>query len=165
MTLLISALVLTWGTVPPGVQHAHTGGNDSSHQHGDRHDEPSHASHCHGSNGSHDERAIVSGVSLLSDFVVHLHLQWLGIEFSMPVSERPDDGRDDPDIVPTAIVGSANRTLPAVPSFGRLLSVVIGMPSHDVVQDLALLSRGPDFTGSIPLCDSARFERSGVLLA
>ena len=165
MTLLISALVLTWGTVPPGVQHAHTGGNDSSHQHSDRQDEPSHATHCHGSNGSHDERGIVSGVSLLSDFVVHLHVQWLGIDFSMPVSGDPDDGRDDPDMVPAAIVCSANRTLPAVPSFGRLLSAVIGIPSHDVVQSPALLSRGPNFTGSIPLCDSARFERSGVLLA
>ena len=36
---------------------------------------------------------------MLSDFVVHLHVQWLGIEFSMPVSGDPDDGRDDPDMV------------------------------------------------------------------
>ena len=168
LSILLSALVLAWGMVPTGIQHAHVGGRDSTHRHDCRNEVAHHASHDHDSHGGHHEHATVSDVSLLSDFVVHLHWLFLGVEFSTPVPEAPADGDDDRDTVPAAIIRVTSEIVPAAqagPSFGRVLLAVIRTPGVGVVADLTQAPRPPNFTTSIPLCDSARLERSGVLLA
>jgi len=86
----------------------------------------------------------------------------------MPVPEEPADGDDDGDTIPPAIVRVIDEIVPATqagPSVGRVLLAVICTPSVDGVPDLTPVPRSPNLTTSIPLCDSARLERSGVLLA
>ncbi len=164
-SLLLSALVLSWGGVPSGVRHAHEGGGDSTHQHDDFHDA---AHHDHDCDGTYREHRNVSDVSLLADFVLHLHCQFLGMEFSMPASEEPGDNDDGEGTAVPAIVRAMNEeglTTQAGLSFIRVLAAVTGTPNADVVLNLESAARPPNLVTSIPLCDSARLERSGVLLA
>ncbi len=168
MNLLLSALVLAWGIVPPGVQHTHSVGSDTHHQHDDCQEVAHHTSHNHDSDDEHHEHGPVPEASLLTDFVVHVHWQFLGMEFSMPVPEEPVEGNDDGDTVPPAIVRVMSEVVPATqagPSVGRLFLAAICTPSADVVWSLEPIPRPPNLVTSIPLCDSARLERSGVLLA
>jgi hypothetical protein len=168
LNLLLSALVLAWGILPPGVQHAHAGGSDATHRHDDCHEVAHHASHNYESDYEHHDHATISDVSLLVDYVLHLHWQFLGVEFSMPVPEEPADGNDDEGTVPPAIVRVMNEqvlTTQAGPSFGRVLLVGIYTPSADLVRNSEPVPCPPNLVTSIPLCDSARLERSRVLLA
>ncbi len=167
LSLSLSALVLAWGSALPGVWHAHPGGRDSTHRHDQGRELAHYGSHNHDSGGDYRACAIVPDVSLLADFVAHLHWQWLGIDFSVPIQDEPSDGSHG-DTVPPAIVRAINEIVPAIqtaPSFGRVLLAVVGAPSADVVSNLTPILRPPNLITSIPLCDAARFERSGVLLA
>ena len=168
LSLLLSALVLSWGVVPPGVQHAHAGGDDATHRHGECHETAHHGSHDHDCDGEHREHRNVPDVSLLADFVLHLHCQFLGMEFSMPAPGEPNNNDDGEGTVPAAVVRVMNEkglTTQAGPSFGRVLLPVTCTPNADVVRNSEPEPRPPNLVTSIPLCDSARLERSGVLLA
>ena len=84
----------------------------------------------------------------------------------MPASkEQADDEGTDPP----AIVRVINEIVPATTQadrlLGRVLLTVIRTPSPDVVCHPTPVPHPPDLITSIPLCDSARLERSGVLLA
>ena len=166
MNLLLSALVLAWGFVPPGFEHAHAGGGDSDHQHDECREVAHHDSHDHDTDDGHHEHATETDVTLLVDHVLHLHWRLLGVELSVPVSVEPADG-DDEDTVPPPVVRVTNEIVPATqagPLFGRVLLVASCAPSADVVRNLEPIPRPPNLVTSIPLCDSARLERSGVLL-
>ena len=166
LNLFLSALVLAWGTAPPASQHAHVGGKDPTHQHDGCQEVAHHGLHDHDSDGQHHQRAVVPDVSLVSDFVAHVHLRWLGMEFSLPLPDESADG-DDEGTVPPAIVRVMDEIVPATqagPSFGRPPLTVISAHGVDLVPNLTPIPR-PRQTASIPLCDSARLERSGVLLA
>ncbi len=167
MNLLLSALVLAWGFVLPGFEHAHVGGGDSDHQHGECHDVAHHGSHHHDSDDEHHKHVAEPDATGLVDYVLHAHWQLLGVEFSMPVPTEPADGNDEGPIPPT-IVRVMNEIVPATqagPAFGRVLLAAVCAPSADVVRDLEPIPRPPNLVTSIPLCDSARRERSGVLLS
>ena len=87
----------------------------------------------------------------------------------MPLPEEPADDTDGASTSVPAIVRVMNEneivpTTQAGPSFGRVLSAAIRAPSADVVRSLEPIARPPNLITSIPLCDSARLERSGVLL-
>ena len=167
LNLLLSALVLAWGIVPPGVLHTHAGGDDSTHRYSNAHEVACHDSHDHDSDDEHHDHATLPDVSLLADSVVHLHWQFLGIEFSMPVPEQTAEGDDDRGTLPSALAPVMNEAVPAIQlgsSLGRVFLGAVCAPSTDVVRDLEPVPRPPNLVTSIPLCDSARFERSGVLL-
>ena len=171
VNLLLSALVLAWGIAPPGMQHAHSGGNDNTHRH-DTHQQDAHRNDaCRetAAHTSHDhERETVWDFSLPADFVLHLHWQLLGVEFSIPAPEEPADNDDDRNTIPAAVVRVMNEVVPtaqAGPSFGRVLSADTCISSADLVSSLQPVPRWANQITSLPLCDSARFERSGVLLA
>ncbi len=86
----------------------------------------------------------------------------------MPAPEDPSDNGDDDGAVPPAIVRAMSDDIVATPtgaSNGRLFLGAIDTPSADVVWDSEPIARPPNLSSSIPLCDSARLERSGVLLA
>ena len=165
VSLLLSAFVLACGITPPLVQHAHTGGDDTTHRHGDCHELAHSGRHEH--DGGHHGHATATDVSLLADCVAHLHWRFFGVEFSMPTPDEPTDN-DDQSTVPPAIVRATNEegvTARSGPSFDRVPMVGVYGPSADVVRDSEPAARPPNRGTSIPLCDSARLERSGVLLA
>lgn len=167
ISLLLSALVLAWGIVPLGIQHAHEGGSDATHRHESGH-EVAHHRHDHDADDEHHEHANQPKVSLSVDSVAHFHWQLLGIVFSMPVPEQPTDCSDGEDTFPPAVVRVMNeivRATHAGPSFMRMLQAAICAPSADAFWRLEPIPRRLNLVASVPLCDSARFERSGVLLA
>jgi hypothetical protein len=85
----------------------------------------------------------------------------------MPVPEEPADGNDDDGGISREVVRVTSEILPATqagPSFGRVLLTAIRTASADVLGSLEPIPRPPNLTTSIPLCDAARRERSGVLL-
>ena len=167
-TLLLSALVLAWGIVPPGVEHSHAGGSDATHRHENHHEVVHQGSHDHDSDDELCESEILPQVPLLADSVRHLHWRFLGMKFSMPAPGQPADRGDDDSNVPPAILRVAYEGVPAVhtgPSFARMLLWGICAPSADVVRSLQPIPQPPNLITSMPLCDSARLERSGVLLA
>jgi hypothetical protein len=91
----------------------------------------------------------------------------LGVEFSVPLPETPVEGEREEN-VPPLVVRVTNEIVPptqAGPSIDRVLLVGHCAPSAVVVRDLEPIPRSRDLATSIPLCDSARLERSGVLLA
>ena len=178
MNLLLSAMVLAWGIVLPGVQHVHAGGSDPAHGHDDCHEVVDYNSHNHDSGDheagdhetdvEHHEHSTALDVSLLVDYVLHLHWELLGVEFSMPMPEAPVESDDNGNTAPPAIVrviGDIVPATPSSPSLGRVLLAAICTPSADVVWSLEPIPCPRNLVTSIPLCDSARFERSGVLLA
>jgi hypothetical protein len=174
INLMLSALVLTWGFVPPGFAHAHSGGGDSDHRHDTRRDvthgdahHHNHDAHHHDSDGEHHEHASEFDFTVLEDSVLHFHWQLLGVEFSVPFRESPVED-DRPETAPPVVVRVMNEVVSptqAGPSFDRVHLVGNCAPGTDIVRNLDPIPRSQNLATSIPLCDSARLERSGVLLA
>lgn len=167
MSLLLSGLVAVWGIVLSGVQHTHVGGTDPTHRHDKCHEVVRHDSHSHESDEGHHKYATDADLSLSADDVLHLHWQLLGVEFSMPVSDEPTDGDGEGSAVPVVVrvMNEEGMTTQAGPSFGRVLAAAACVPNVDLVRGSESEPRPPNLVTSIPLCDSARLERSGVLLA
>ena len=167
-SLLLSALVLAWGIVPPGVEHSHAGGSDATHGHEHHHEVAHHGSHDHDFSDQHCESEPLPQVSLLADSVRHLHWRFLGMKFSMPAPGQPTDNGDDQGDLPPAIVCGVDEGVLAMhtgPAFARTLLFGICEPSIDVVCGMRPIPPSPNLVTTMPLCDSARLERSGVLLA
>lgn len=98
--------------------------------------------------------------------IAHVHLSLFGFEFSPPPSNEPDERDDDFDSL--AFFRVENDA--AILSFGylpdaQLLLHGLSMPRKQL-SDAAILNkpRPCPQTPFVRLCDSARFERSGVLL-
>jgi hypothetical protein len=166
--LLLSALVLAWGIVPPAVCHGHEGGEDTTH----RHNTVAHQGHdCGNRVHSIDADSQPAGAEgspvVLRSLVVHLHWSLWGVDFSVPVSEddQPDNEGNAAEPVIVRLVDSVPTPVTENNGFTSIDPVTVWQFGLDsaVVQtsSLPLSSR----TQSAPLCDRARHERSGVLLA
>lgn len=167
MTLLLSAAMLLGGLMPPAVQHAHADG-DQSHSHqtacsaAGQHEHPH--SHPHNHAPGHAQSDVVQGQTL------HRHVSLFGLDLFMPVRDHqdlPNNGSDAGDdaavtlvrLVETAVVlASAPAGERQFFSFPSLATVATG--SATILRP----QRGRDTICSLPLCDSARGERSGVQL-
>jgi len=164
----VSASVLAWVIIPPSIRHAHHGGSDRDHCHHAvaKHDPQLGHHHGHEESDHRQEIADIAAPVALDDFVVHLHWSLFGLDFCMPT---PQEGERDEDRgacglalvrliddLPAVIPGGRHcQGVPLVvpPEPGPRLVVVQISPSHP-----------PNVIACIPLCDSARPERSGVLL-
>jgi hypothetical protein len=174
---LLSALLIATTTMPPGVCHAHAQG-DVPHRHdraaaGHRH---MHGQHIHSHPHRHD--SLDGGVAVdfnrdrdardVAPVLAHMHLSWLGFEFTLPASSIPDDSdpnrggsapcfvrplgddvaeiRLQTDANQMTLVGAADVLLAAKPVC--LIAPHAFKPAHCTL-----------------LCDTARHERSGVQLS
>jgi len=189
MTILLSGAVLASSVLPPAVCHAHSEGDrshshkqdleqpdsdehDHGHGHGHQHDGAAvshHDEHRHHEPSEHeDERA--SGIEPASP---HLHFSIAGFDFSLPLPS--DDGSDGP-LSPTGDNAGCFGIL-------RLTDDTITVPRVDSSKVVELSAPAPLAIDSLVdvgeqtarwrcvrtidrtlLCDSARCERSGVLL-
>ena len=156
--LVLGAAVLLSSMIPPGVCHAHAEG-DRPH----RHDHAHHHCDGHGDHArevSHDnhERAV-------SESVPHIHINVFGFELTLPSSDR--EGQKGPHVVTELVlIASNNPAIVRAPAeWLRSVSILspplphVPCPASDESSRLAVFS----VDSSIPLCDSARRERSGVL--
>jgi len=177
----LAAVVLTWGMIPPGFEHSHAGGEDQSHCHNartevasdDAHHHHHHHSHKHGHgpDGNHHHGdvehnpPVASTVTFPTSDVAHLHFRLFGFDFSMPLSETTDEGEEN--TFPPTIVRAAKEYVPTVPPGPslKLFDVATLLPLANTLGGPEPVPRPPNLVASLPLCDSARLERTGVLRA
>jgi len=170
LKLLLAAAVLAWTTVPPAIVHSHNDGDDPAHRHqvrGPHHD------YCHGHDSSdaadhaHARPAALDCVESKT-LATHCHWQWLGFWFALPISGERGDGEENRDLAKVAIVDLADGDGLASAT-GSALAQAVCQPSPAAPPGFLPSASTPQgsqrSTSSTPLCDSARLERSGVLLA
>lgn len=183
MAILLSGAVLTSSVLPPAVCHAHAEGGEQ-HSHRRDHQEPTSNKHthhhhvtAHSDHDEHDHRQPAEESSLnpagIELAVAHLHFSVAGLNFSLPLPTG-----DDPD-TPLA----PNRDDAGNFQFVRLTDDAVTVSRVDLSAAVDLSARAPLLADSSVdtsaqaacwrcfrnadrafLCNSARCERSGVLL-
>ena len=181
---LLSALLIATTTMPPGVCHSHAQG-DVPHRHdrtsaGHRHihgvAHHGHARpHWHDSLG-HDSLRHGAAVDFERDrdardaapLRAHMHLSWLGFEFTLPASSIPDDsdpnrGGSTPCFVRPLGDAVADIRLQTGANQMTLDGSADVLSTAEPVCLVAPYASKPACGPS--LCDTARHERSGVQLS
>jgi len=168
----LSAAVLVWSLVPPAVQHSHAGGDDRAHAH-DRADLGLEAANVHHHVHQADERAHAhsesSAAIVAGGEATHLHFEWLGFRLTLPVDGSSGDESGEPSD-PELLFVRVGRTSLDQSHLGTGLDK---SPTHLELDAVPTAIAAVRFTvtssrlplTSHPLCDRARHERSGVLLA
>ncbi len=159
---LIAAIVLVGSVTPPGVRHSHADG-ERPHDHSHRHDHHGHVHHWHGHTHSHHFSDHQDSSEPAS---AHVHFWVFGWIVTIPSSSAPGDSEgDDSDctkLIYLVQTDQANRQHNQVWD-KCLLDSQTAVTEYDAARLQTLPVRSPPVK-TPPLCDSARFERSGVLL-
>jgi hypothetical protein len=181
IALLLAALTLALGLLPPALGHAHDLGDrphrhdlDHHHDHDRAHHDHRHASpdhddaHDDGQAGPH-RASSPTGPAIGRLATAHLHIDLGAFGLTIPTPSEPPDGPGRPTPDDPAIGAADDETIPArieaspftVPWPGSL--VVARVDAAPPVLPSVLRFAAARGT-SPPLCDAARHERSGVLL-
>jgi len=158
--------MLAWTTMPPAIVHSHVAGDDPVHRHDSHathhHHHDGHG-HSHGDGHTHGEPTVAHSVTS-GAYAKHCHWPWLGLWLTLPLPEQPDDREDDHEAAKVAIVDLMDGD--------ALVGVSVmtcvhpeGLASIAAIAPTVTAPLRPQrSSSSTPLCDSARLERSGVLL-
>lgn len=177
LTILLALTVLTGSVTPPAYAHSHPSG-DRPHGHGDGkehvdHDH-SHSHHHHHGTGHHHHHHQV-GQSQTSessqsfgDSDRHWHISLVFFDLTLPTLPMPNGESGEDGKQPAVVARLVDLSRIALIQFdSSLWSAAIDAAAVDsteaVVANLARIRRHSPPT-RILLCDSARRERSGVLL-
>lgn len=175
VTLLLIVVMAIPVLSPPRLRHRHADGNESHRhdataaaRHGHSHSHGSIHTHCHGNDSkaaSHSHNA--AEISTAAPAVEHDHVFWFGFEISLP---RPASERSD-STQPVSCVDQwvpliSDVRLPDPAENGSNISAV------DHLMPAALTPHSLNRSKIRPLnqpaekwlCDTARRERSGVLV-
>ena len=168
VTLLLIAVMAMPAVSSPALRHSHADG-DKSHQHGVASAERHGHSHTHGhanatkAKHSHDDRVSHSPQSPIE----HLHVFWFGFQTSMPLS-APDQSESPRPMASTEqwVPLISEISLPdAVQDGSTMLAVDLFTPTGLTPRMPARSEvRPPPESAVALLCDTARRERSGVLV-
>ncbi|MBX9789054.1 MAG: hypothetical protein K2Y37_09085 [Pirellulales bacterium] len=153
---LLSALLAATTTMPPGLCHAHARG-DVPH----RHDRVS-ADHRHSHRHTHAHPRDVAPPR------AHVHLSWLGFEFTLPASHEPHDGSSAGDRQAPCFVRPSDETAADIRSLAGSTLIAMVAPVTfflPAVVERPITARAPLPAYGTLLCDTARHERSGVQLS
>jgi len=155
--------------MPPAIRHAHQGGSDRDHSHDTvaNHDPaPGHHHHHHEGADHRHEHPDTTAPTVLGDYLVHLHWKLFGLDFCMPAPQQSEHDEDRGALRP-ALVRFVDELPTLIPGGGHWQGVPVvaaPAPGPRVVAVKTSPLHPPNLVVSIPLCDSARLERSGVLL-
>ena len=180
-SLLLATMLGAIAVAPPAVRHVHPLADEGHVHH--RHDASPNGLHRHSHQGDkwdhrhshhggqrygHLAGAHGGGAELAAGHWWHLHYQFLFFEFTLPDSvpdqdDRESYGRDTVSVLTVAREAVSCRA-PQTASAWQMI------PPSDAVspEDAALLQvvvTAPPPVSCPPLCDRARRERSGVLIA
>lgn len=171
VNLLMAAAVLAWSMAPPPVQHSHKGGADLSHHHdsGD-HDraqaDSSVTGHSVSDWGLFCPAAVAEGIG---GDASHFHFRWLGFRLTLPDDDSPAQKGENQCPSQLLFVRDSRSSAPQV-SLDKGLNSSVAVPSLNAIVAGADAFCPPVVGSHLrltphPLCDRARHERSGVLLA
>jgi hypothetical protein len=169
VTHLLIAAVMSGSLVSPAVWHAHVDGNlPHSHEADVASHDARHEHHRHGHGTPHDHESSDRVERKLSDCAAHCHVALLWFDFTLPHEGEPSEPQNPfgerpvivKPIIPDAVTNSIGtlttwKYLTGAPAVFAELSDAANSPVQQA------LYRPVD---RILLCDSARCERSGVLL-
>ena len=171
MSLLLATMLVTITIAPPAIRHAHPPADEGHGHHHHHHSSPDglHEHSHHGGYRSHDLADVPGGDAQWSgDHGSHLHVHFLFFDFTLP---DPAPDQHDPESYSRDVVSVLSWSQVAV-SWKALQNASIWqtiLPFHAVsLEDAALLQvvvTAPPPVSNPPLCDRARRERSGVLVA
>lgn len=184
LSLLLTAAVLCGSLLPPAVCHAHVAG-DQAHTHSPavtdhrqpvHHDHKSDDRHSHDANGrkarahhhpSDDrdrESTTLSGVEGTRAVSAHLHLSLIGIAASLLVPTGNDSDALQLQITSLLddVIPAGRVALPGADDATVAAPQALDVPVETALSAAARLCVRESDRGL--LCDSARRERSGVLL-
>ncbi len=179
VTLLLIIVIAMPAVSSPALRHSHASGDRShrhdvatlerhghSHANGSRHSKSSQHRHHPGvTTAKHSHEHRLSQFSQLP--VEHLHVFWLGFEFSMPLSapERTESPRPTASTEQWVPLISAVTPSVAFQVGSQLLAIDLLM-SMELTPRLSARSevRPPRERAVTLLCDIARRARSGVLV-
>jgi hypothetical protein len=160
-SFLMAPLLLGVSLAPPPLRHLHDGGS-RPHSHQQASHAPHHHGHRHAHRHSHETASI--------EPQAHLHLSWLFIDWSFPVQSPGDsDPSERGTQLPPAVTAKASAPAThAVDDGSRWLDLSLFGAGHELAPTFEVL-RSPSFGDALRpagglLCDTARRERSGVLL-
>lgn len=165
LTLLLSATVFLGSVMPPAVQHAH-GGVDQAHNHKAT---PTAHTHSHPHRHSHPHQSKPQK-KLATLPTWHRHITLFGWDFHLASSDSPNGSSprscDLNDQIETLVrLFETNFVVASAPSFDWVnigLPLVMGCAA--IEYDGVISSFDRHVRASLPLCDAARGERSGVLV-
>jgi hypothetical protein len=148
---IVAVALLVASAFSAGLSHAHSGGNLAHVHHSGLSTLSGHHSHA------------PADLQLLSA-VSHMHVYLFGLEFTVPVKERSqDDASKRTELVVSRLVGDDfDTSLDATPTDWQQLPDMAQLVEQPIVvsSDCAMTAMAVDY---LPLCDSARHERTGVL--
>lgn len=188
LTTLLSCTVLLAALLPPAVSHVHAVGDQPhsheaaeqnqhshSHSHGHgHHHENGHPAH-HASTDDHEtpsDRDDEGAAATLAS-TAHIHVTIAGLNFSLPL---PSDSGSNTPLMPVDDHGDGNGVFRltsdtvTVPRVDLSSAIDVSVASPMLVDSVAgLMNAAAQWmqwraTDRVCLCDSARCERSGVLL-
>ncbi|MCL4204147.1 MAG: hypothetical protein KJ000_16825 [Pirellulaceae bacterium] len=98
----------------------------------------------------------------------HLHLQFLGLDFTLPEPTSNENDRETRGKDALSVLASDEEPLPCQTTVSSSIQQIILASMHSSSDDAALVQvvvSAPAPVSCTPLCDRARRERSGVLMA
>jgi hypothetical protein len=173
LSMLMSAAVLACSIMPPGVRHAHIGGNDLSHRHAGVATNAlnqQHHDHCANS-GDHCNGFQPNNILIASELpgqrASHLHLMCLGFQLTLPDSSHSaKQGTDtgNSQLVNVRTTEYIRSTQQHNIGVEKLLIPVCQESTTDGVTAIHAIVLSSQTVTTTLLCDRARHERSGVQL-
>lgn len=166
-SLLLAAMLLGATFAPPAIRHAHLPSEgDISHSRGADH----HHSHRH---DAHDASPIPSAdpslhfADVLGGHWWHLHFHLLGIDFTFPEPGSGGNDGESPENLNVLTLAAGQQWLPSHSVRLNWIEDLVPPSASSSLGDAApmqVVVFTPPPVSSAPLCDTARRERSGVLL-
>lgn len=172
--VLLAALVLTAAVAPPALRNSHAleQGGEVHHRHDANHDANHDAGNGHVHHGEHGKHHLSASrqidTRLSSGDRWHLHFHLLGFEFTLPEpasdqGDRESSGQEAVSVVPFAHEPVPCRTTQTASAWQTFPPFTAVLPEDAAFLQVVVISPPPV---SCPrLCDRARRERSGVLIA
>jgi hypothetical protein len=172
LCMLLSATVLTCSIMPPGVRHAHMGGNELSHSHAGvattTLNQQHHGwcencgDHCKGCQSD----SFLVATELPDQYATHLHLMCLGFRLTLPDSShtaKPSTDTGNSQLVNVCTVEYLRPTQHNI-SVEKLFMPVCQESTADGMTAIHAEVLSSQTVMTTLLCDRARHERSGVQL-
>jgi hypothetical protein len=171
LSLLLAVALLAEGAYSPAVRHTHEGASGRIHRDDGPPIEQSHHELASGEDSFRQADRLISLGPALVNCTTHLHLNWLGLQFTLPETapqspgERDEEYRD-PSLLFTLVARGARAACLSVAHADDVLAPDRQEASLEGMAGIARSSTcsPPQVTAS-RLCDRARHERSGVQLA
>ena len=162
-SLLLAAMLLGATVAPPAVRHAHPteDGSAAHHEHDDHH------ARAHGHRHFDDARESTTAVELSCDHWWHLHFHVLGFAFTLPEPPPSQSDRESERNVDFLVLTKSQDWFPGAAwqsdAFRHGVPPSAFVAMEDAAPMQAVVSAPPPVSCA-PLCDSARRDRTGVLL-